>query len=256
MTPEEIADSLRRSVEIESGKPLVVFKDPAVSGHGSVRVATPDTAMHVLRYPPSADVQLPYLTAFHCGMLLRSLRAESPQRFDLVSTAAMRTESQQLIQAHLKTSGADVPESLIPNLCSQLGDGLGIQLRSMPIAIRVDHWLWQQYPSLQELQRTNVSRQLQESMQTLGPSVRALVPLRMLNANLAMNCAFAMFWGELWGEPELAVPYTLAGFEAAGRQLLEMVRSIDSHPNGDRQLVEQWASQLNLTAWYRTVTKQ
>ncbi|MFN9135034.1 MAG: hypothetical protein ACK5YE_04290, partial [Planctomyces sp.] len=197
MTPEEIADSLRRSVEIESGKPLVVFKDPAVSGHGSVRVATPDAAMHVLRYPPSADVQLPYLTAFHCGMLLRSLRAESPQRFDLVSTAAMRTETQQLIQAHLKTSGADVPESLIPNLCSQLGDGLGIQLRSMPIAIRVDHWLWQQYPSLQELQRTNVSRQLQESMQTLGPSVRALVPLRMLNANLAMNCAFAMFWGEL-----------------------------------------------------------
>ncbi len=49
MTPEEIADSLRRSVEIESGKPLVVFKDPAVSGHGSVRVATLDTAMHVLR---------------------------------------------------------------------------------------------------------------------------------------------------------------------------------------------------------------
>ncbi|MFN9294215.1 MAG: hypothetical protein ACK6EB_39540, partial [Planctomyces sp.] len=45
----------------------------------------------------------------------------------------------------------------------------------------------------------------------LGPSVRALVPLRMLNANMAMNCGFAMFWGELWGEPELAVPYTLPG---------------------------------------------
>jgi hypothetical protein len=86
MTPEEIADSLRRSVEIESGKPLVVFKDPAVSGHGSVQVATPDTAMHVLRYPPS---------------------------------------------------------------------------------------------------------------------VRALVPQRMLNANLAMNCAFAMFGGEPWGETQL-----------------------------------------------------
>jgi hypothetical protein len=35
VTPEEIAVSFRRSAEIESGKPLVVFKVPAVSDHGT-----------------------------------------------------------------------------------------------------------------------------------------------------------------------------------------------------------------------------
>lgn len=127
MTPEEIADSLRRSVEIESGKPLVVFKDPDVSGHGSVQVATPDVAMHVLRYPPS---------------------------------------------------------------------------------------------------------------------VRALVPQRMLNANLAMNCAFAMFGGESWGETQLV---NVDLVETFNWHLGLTVRHIDvirgvcvvkgTNPDGDRTLV-------------------
>ena len=127
MTPEEIADSLRRSVEIESGKPLVVFKDPDVSGHGSVQVATPDVAMHVLRYPPS---------------------------------------------------------------------------------------------------------------------VRALVPQRMLNANLAMNCAFAMFGGEPWGETQLV---NVDLVETFNWHLGLTVRHIDviqgvsvvkgTNPDGDRTLV-------------------
>jgi hypothetical protein len=127
MTPEEIADSLRRSVEIESGKPLVVFKDPAVSGHGSVRVATPDTAMHVLRYPPS---------------------------------------------------------------------------------------------------------------------VRALVPQRMLNANLAMNCAFAMFGGEPWGETQLVNVDLVETFNwhlGLTVRHIEVIRGVrvvkGTNPDGDRTLV-------------------
>ncbi len=81
----------------------------------------------------------------------------------------------QLVTEHLREKGASYPSSVVSQLSSQLASGLGLQLRSLPIAIRVDDWLFQEYPALGRMQKTNIERQLNEAMHALGADVNGLL---------------------------------------------------------------------------------
>ncbi len=170
-----------------SGKFVLVQRDPNCSGHASIKIASDDDAAHVLRYKPELESELPYLSAFQCGLALRSIQAKTVTRFDLASTPTMGQDVKRLIEDHLRKTGSPVPMSMVPKLCQQLGHGLGLQLRSMPIAIRVDEWLFRDYPALAELQRKSIERQLQEAMHALGPSVRAFAPQSIIDAKASLN---------------------------------------------------------------------
>jgi hypothetical protein len=256
VTPTDATKSIEEKLAAASGKPLLVQRDSNCSGHASIRIASDEDPAHVLRYKPEFEPELPYLSAFQCGLALRSIQAKTVNRFDLVSTPSMGQEVKRLIEEHLRKTGSALPMSMVPQLCQQLGHGLGLQLRSMPIAIRVDAWLYRDYPTLAELQRKSIERQLQESMHALGPSVRTFAPQRIIDANVGMSCAFAKFWAATWNEPEVAVPFTSAGFGKIGDELLSLVHSLDPSPDGDRELVKQWAERLGLEGWFQTIDKQ
>jgi len=81
------------------------------------------------------------------------------------------------------------------------------QLRSMPIGLRVDTWILRHYPELSNLQRSATLRQLRDNLAVLGPDIRKIAPARVYKASMAMNAAFALFWGREWGDPALLLPY-------------------------------------------------
>ena len=256
MLPIDASNTVRGLLEEKSGRPVLLHSDHSISGHASIRIASDDASAHLLQYKPEFESELPYLSAFQCGMALRSIQAKMVNRFDLATSPAMGQEVKQLIEEHLRMTGSDVPMSMVPQLCQHLGHGLGLQLRSMPIAIRVDEWLYRDYPALADLQRKSVERQLQEAMHALGPSVRAFAPQRIIDANVGMSCAFAKFWAATWNEPEVALPFTSAGYSKIGDELLGLVQSLDRSPDGDRELVNQWAERLGLASWFQTIDKQ
>ena len=256
MTAKEDSQAILRLVEEESGKPVLVQSDSSFSGHATLKVAGPDSSAHVLRYKPEFESELPYLIAFQCGLALRTIRCRDENRFDLASTPRLATDVQRLVSDHLRQAGGTVPAQLIPQLCNQFASGLGLQLRSMPIAIRVDDWLFSSYPSLHQLQRKSIERQLQEAMQALGPSVKAIAPKTIIDANASMSTAFAKFWAKTWSDTTVAVPFISAGYNAIGDELLELVDSIDASPDGDRALVDAWAKRLELDGWFQTILKQ
>ncbi|MEZ6081265.1 MAG: hypothetical protein R3C56_38025 [Pirellulaceae bacterium] len=256
MTAKEDSQAILRLVEEESGKPVIVESDSSFSGHATLKIAGPDGPAHVLRYKPEFESELPYLIAFQCGLALRTIRCRGENRFDLASTPRLATDVQRLVNDHLRQAGGTIPSQLIPQLCNQFASGLGLQLRSMPVAIRVDDWLLSSYPSLDQLQRTSIERQLQEAMQSLGPNVKAIAPKMIIDANASMSTAFAKFWAKTWGDPTVAVPFISAGYNAIGDELLSLVDSIDATPDGDRALVDAWAKRLELDGWFQTINKQ
>ncbi|MFM7168224.1 MAG: hypothetical protein ACKO3T_23500 [Planctomycetaceae bacterium] len=256
MTPSEAARAIEDELYAVSGKPVLVQKDSAVAAYASIRIASDDSPAHLLRFRPEFESDLPYLSAFQCGLALRIAAAHPACRFDLTSTATMRENVQQLVEETLKKNRAEYPTQMVIQLSNQLGQGLGLQLRSIPVAIRVDDWINREYPALRTLQRKSNERQLQEAMQSLGPSVRAFAPQPIIDANLSMSCAFAKFWASTWNEPEIAVPFIAAGYGKVGDDLLRLVHSSDPGPEADRELVTHWVERLNLTCWFKTIDKQ
>lgn len=139
--PIEAARAIEDELHAVSGKPVLVHKDPTVAGYASIKIASEHSPAHLLRYKPEFESDLPYLSAFQCGLALRVAQADPACRFDLTATTTMKQDVQQLIEETLKKNGSDYPTQTVLQLTNQLGNGLGLQLRSMLIAIRVDDWI-------------------------------------------------------------------------------------------------------------------
>ena len=157
----------------------------------------------------------------------------------------------RLVEDHLKNN-LEVPDHAVPQLANQFANGLGFQLRSMPIAIRIDRQIFESHPGLRTIQRGNVEQQLQENLTALTPRIKKLAPPRLIEANASMSAAFAMFWAGLWNEPAVALPFIAAGYQQAGNDMLALTETIPDDPNLDRQLVDAWMNRLGLQNWFET----
>ena len=117
-------------VELASGKPVILQCDPEFAGHATIKIARDDQPAHLLLHKQEHDAVLPYLVAFQCLLALRTIEADSETRFDLSSSPNMAEDVLKLTQEHAKTN-PNIPQHAIPQLATQLGNGVGLQLRSM-----------------------------------------------------------------------------------------------------------------------------
>ena len=67
---------------------------------------------------------------------------------------------------------ASTPPHVGKEFAGRIITGLMLQLRSVPVGLRVDRWSTSTYPSLRDLQRTSIERQLGENAQALSTEVK------------------------------------------------------------------------------------
>ena len=68
-----------------------------------------------------------------------------------------------------------------------------------------------------------------------------------------MNAAYAIFCERLLGKSQYVIPYRSVGFEERGRALLGLWDGLPSGARHDRELVDAWAKELEVSDWYRWV---
>lgn len=245
MTPSEAQQAALESLERLGGKPVVFREQPQLSNHAKIHVAAADEHAHVLTYNPTAASQLPYLVCFQCGLAERALRSARDERFNVASTPETYGRVQRLVREK-KT----IPEEMVVTYSQMITDGLGTQLRSMPVGIRIDRVLYQSQPELRGMQRVIAERQLKESVGCLSPSIKAMAPELIFIASVGMNAALALEWSRMWNDDAHAVPYRLAGHAAIGERLLASLDAIPDTPHHDRELVSSWAEILGVAGLY------
>jgi len=245
MSPHEAQQAALESLEQLGGKPVVLREQPQLSNHAKIHVAAADEHAHVLTYNPTAASQLPYFVCFQCGLAERALRSARDERFNVASTPETYTRVQRLVREK-KT----IPDEMVTTYSQMITDGLGTQLRSMPVGIRIDRALYQSHPELRGMQRIIAERQLKESVACLSPSIKAMAPELIFNASVGMNAALALEWSRLWKEDAHMAPYKLAGHVALGEKLLTALDSIPATQHHDRELVSSWAEILGIDRLY------
>ena len=241
-------------VEVASGKPVILQSDPKFAGHATIKIATKDQPAHVLLYKPEQETVLPYLVAFQCEFALRTIQAHPSTQFNLASKSNMLQEVLELMERHHQGKD-DIPSNAVPQLAKQFGNGLGLQLRSMPITMRIDKLLHDAHPELIELQQESIDRQLQENMGALSPRSKVLAPDEIIRPNASMNAAFAKFFAGLWNAPMLFAPYVAAGYGEAASALLAFHVKIPEGSDHDRELVDAWAKYTGLDRWFKTESR-
>jgi hypothetical protein len=252
--PEALRDAtneILRRLEEESGCPVQVTAMGGLSALATIRIARANATAHYVIYNPLAPSEPDYLIAHACGVALRLFAVPTESRLEVAPAETGR----EAVDRELAAPGGVVDRfRLSPSQAASLRDklygGLMLQLRTTPVGLRVDRWLWETCPSLRDLQTAGARALLAEGVALLAPDVRDVTPARALAASLAMHGAAAEFWSRTWDEPGVLEPYRQAALDRDGRALMHHWDMLPDDPARDRALIDTWADQLGMADWY------
>lgn len=253
MSLSETTKKALQLVEDRSGIPVHVEPDPNLPGSllAKVVMARGSLALHQVFYRPDSSTPPDYLICQQAGFILRMFSAPPDKRFEFGSSAEGNRVVQELVEVHPMLRS--LPLQAKPQLVQMLRDGVLNHLRSIPLGMRVDRWIADEFPELWELQRASVMRQLQDSTATLAPQHRQTSPKLVYDATQTISAAFAAFWAERLQQPQFSLPFKATGYLDAGQQLLAVWQSTPDVAENDRHIVDQWAENLGIASWYQWV---
>jgi hypothetical protein len=253
----ELRDTTRKlmaETEQATGCQVVVTEDSTLTTMSGVLMAASNNPGHIIRIHPKAPAAVDYYVAYYCRMIQRFFENPPEERFRFGVVEKGRYQVRKLLER--MPIFKRLNEAVIVSMCEQLFNGLMLHLRSVPLGLRLDNWIFNEHPELVERQRTAIQPQLQDNNRSAGDEFRSVCPPQVFDATMAINAAFAQFWAEKWNQPELALPYKASGNAAAGEKLLNIFRDVPDSGRTDRALIDAWGAELNVANWYVWVPYQ
>ena len=240
-----------RKVEDVTGLPVHVKGDPALQTLAAVSLARGDSPAHVVSFNPTTNMAPDYHICFQCGSILRAYACPPEARRNFVTAPQGRRELEALLkEPNGIVAKLRLPPSAVGSLVNEFYHGAMLQLRSVPVGVRVDRWLRRDYPDLNALQEASARKQMQDNSQALGPEIQQMAPAKIYRANVAMNGVVAAFWSDILGDNRFVAPYKATKFWSLSARLLEIERQIPDNPTEDSRLVDEWAKECGFTGWY------
>lgn len=240
----KIASEILECVQEKTGKSIQFLRDDKLSVLATIQMARNGAEFHVLRYKPSNE-PLDYFVAFQAGFVLRLFENEASQRFDFSPKTDAFKQVEALITPVQSLRSQDA--QMLPEFAKIVAQWSLLNLRSLPIGMRIDRWISTEYPELKELQKVGIAVQQQQNMEVLAYKLGKLtVPTTLLGA----NAAYALFADRLLGSESYAVPYQAMGLANHGQELLRIWDDTPTKAANDCELVNQWAAASGMAGWY------
>jgi hypothetical protein len=232
-------------IEALSGRPVRFMEERDLPVLSAMQVARDGASFHVLRYRPS-DEPLDYRVAFQAAYTLRLFQCPEGERFDFVTLPEAHDAARELVAAG--TPLTDEEEAVLGPFSAAVADWALMQLRSLPVGMRIDRWIRDTAPVLRSQQEAATAEVQQQNLDATTKAIGRLTVPRHLAAT---NAAHALFADHLLGREWFAIPYRAMGLTDEGQHLLAILDEVPPEPVHDRQLIDRWADALGMRGWYR-----
>lgn len=242
-----VTQAILKRVEEQTGKSVQFLRDDKLPVLATLQLARNGADYHVLSYQPSNE-PLDYLIAFQAGFALRLFENDPDKRFDFVGEPTAASQVEPLLAAGQPLSPADTEQ--LPEFAQFIARWALLNLRSLPIGMRIDTDIAANYPELRELQRASLALQQQQNMDLLAYRRGKLtIPTPLMGA----IAAYALFADRLLGTELYAIPFQAAGVLDQGRELMRIWDRIAADSSHDRELVDAWAAACGMTGWFHWI---
>jgi hypothetical protein len=240
----QVTKDILQSVELVTGKSVQLMRDENLTVLAALSMARNGADFHVLRYKPSNE-PMDYLVAHQAGYLLRLYECSPEKRFDFTVTGTGDQTVASLLTANGKTSDQDGTDMDVAS--KMLTQWTLMNLRSLPIGMRIDDWISSQHPELKDLQSVGIAMQQQQNINLLSHKIAGhYIPSPLMGP----VSAFAMFADRLLGVDQFATPFVAAGLQNSGAELLKIWDEIPKAATNDCELVDAWAMHASIRNWY------
>jgi len=144
------------------------------------------------------------------------------------------------------------PEA-VKQLLSIWHAGVVRQVTNYPVDLRIERWLFKEYPGMSDLHREALREQLREDQAILAPEIEFFTPPPVYEVSVIMNCAFASRISEMLGDSSLHLPYPKRLAKTANELLAILDGEAGDNHRGDIAIVNRWAERLGIGNWYTWV---
>ena len=231
-------------VEQITERPIRFAEDAALPVIANLRIARSGAQEHVLTLRPGGE-SLDYVVAYQCGYVLRLYETPPDQRFDFAASPSDAADRMAPLLKAMLASGDAAPD--LPAVAERMSHWLLLTLRSLPVGLRIDRWIFDTYPALREQQAASLTRQQEENA---GHIRWRAGKVRFPPQFLAIDAVHALFTDRLLGTRYFATPYQAVGVVNDGMRLLNIVDELPADPKADRALVEAWGTALGIRDWF------
>jgi hypothetical protein len=140
--------SVIQQVEATTRRPVLVRSDTSLKVLATVTMARGVAPAHFVSYNPASAMAPDYPICHQCGFILRLFANPPSQRFDFAGSHEGRAEVHRTVAVQPEIRRRRLTPTAIGQYADHLFDGVMTQLRSVPIGLRVDAWVAEDYPEL------------------------------------------------------------------------------------------------------------
>ena len=242
-------DILQR-VETQTGKTIEFMPDANLQLLVTLQIARNGADFHILRYQPGKPA-LDYLIAYQAGFVLRLFDNDPVNRFDFASQGQAGASVETLLTTGQPLSAQD--KLAVPEFANFVAHWSLMNLRSLPVGMRIDQWLASEFPDIREMQQTGLAIQQQQNVAALTYHLGKLtIPVTLMG----QIAAYALFVDRLLGVQRYSIPFEAAGALDHGRSLLRIWDETPSDARHDCELVDRWATACGMSKWYNWIAYQ
>jgi hypothetical protein len=212
---------------------------------------------HVIKYTKAEPALLPSMLAheFEHITLAAEARAAGRNKHFASGPSHRRTAQRAIdkdverIQRRRRTD-----PNAYRQFIDQIVSGLTSQLYNAPLDLVIDYRVHTKYPFLHDSQFVWMSEEQQRNLRAVtDTTIREMTPTKILQANVAMNAAMAVFVDAIFnGATTFVEQYRSSGQLATGQRLYALWKNmLPRFSAGDEfDLVDAFAKELKLSDWY------
>ena len=129
-------------------------------------------------------------------------------------------------------------------------NGLITQITNFPPDLKIEKWLYDNYPELREYQFESIKRQWTEAIAGMAGKVKAVTPSKIFNSCNIMNYAFYQIISSYLNH-DFSKSFDSNPFKIKGKKLADLTdNNYKDNFEGDVTKINEWAIFLNLSKWF------
>jgi hypothetical protein len=232
--------------EKESGKEIDFELHVNLDVAGVTKIARERMPKHIMRIKESTPARVNHIIVHECGHVLRMMQAEPPER--VVPSSNTETSIKALFA--LKDELLALPEEAREEIFELWTTGLINQLVNLPVDVRIERWIYRDYPTFREIQNKSLAVDVQSCLLGLTDKIRNNTIESIFNKSNALVYAYLRGITTVTGEDYIEAFKKYPDIKKTGRKLYRYLETEDEGFAQDVKTINAWAEILEIKSWF------
>jgi hypothetical protein len=220
-------------VRLLTSKDIQLVEKANLNTYASIKIARRNMPAHILLYKPEYTGILNHLMAHECGHILRIYSVAPEHRLIPFSNDQLKLKSLKDIEPDIQKLPSVLPFQKLVQIANLWYSGMIKQLTNFPSDIRIEQWIYDDYPDLRTYQSQYMKKQYDEAVQGLSSQVEKMTPRKLLNASNGMNYAFFNILGTYFKDSNFLRKYDRSAYVDIGKKLITVYQQSENSYKGD-----------------------